>query len=423
MYMANDFKKVITKGKFKYLWTSQILSTLTINIMNFLLLAKIYSVTKSSIAVALLWVAYALPSVVFGPIGAASVDMVNRRKLLMITNLLQAVTIFLTIFVNQQSIFILYAVVLIYSILNQFYVPAESAYLPSTVSVSDLPQANSLFFITLQASLVLGFGFAGIIQRLIGFNGALILCSIFLFIAFVSTTFLENVAPRKKVPEEFEKALKTFFESIIEGYEFIKENKNVLYPLLMLLGIQASLAIVVVSLPVIAAQILNISVNYSGVSMVVPAGIGAILGSIYVPRMIKNGYRKKKLIEYSLMAVIVSILALSFGIPYLPLVYRVSITPLLIILAGFGFVGINIPTLTFLQSATPLWLRGRVFGNLYFLVTIVTIFPVLFSGAITEIFGIRAMLTLLAFGAGAVLIYSKRNGDLMIKEEFVNPKK
>jgi len=127
MYMANDFKKVITKGKFKFLWTSQILSTLTINIMNFLLLAKIYSVTKSSIAVALLWFAYALPSVVFGPIGAASVDMVNRRKLLMITNLLQAVTIFLTIFVNQQSIFILYAVVLIYSILNQFYVPAESA--------------------------------------------------------------------------------------------------------------------------------------------------------------------------------------------------------------------------------------------------------------------------------------------------------
>lgn len=421
--MANDFKKVIERKKFVYLWASQILSQVTINIMNFLLLAKIYSVTHSSIAVSLLWVAYALPSVVFGPIGAATVDLVSRRKLLMITNLLQAIVIFLTLFVNTEMIFVLYAVVLIYSILNQFYVPSESSYLPSTVPLSDLPQANSIFFITSQASLILGFGFAGIIQKLIGFNGALIMCSLFLFLAFVSTSFLPEVSNGRKMPEEFEKALKTFFGSIIEGYEFIRENKSVLYPLLMLLGLQASLAIIVVSLPVIAAKILNISVNYSGVSIVVPAGIGAILGSIYVPRLIKQGYRKKKLIEYSLIAVIFSIIALSFGIPYLPLIYRVSITPLLIILAGFGFVGINIPTLTFLQSATPLWLRGRVFGNLYFLVTIVTIFPVLFSGAITEIFGIRAMLTLLAFGAGAVLIYSKRNGDLMIKEEFVNPKK
>jgi MFS family permease len=417
--MANDITSVIKKPKFAYLWASQILSAVTINIMNFLLLAKIYSTTGSSIAVSLLWLAYALPSVVFGPIGAATVDLISRRKLLMYTNLLQAITIFLTIFVDQQQIFLLYAVVLIYSILNQFYVPAESASLPSTVSVKDLPQANSLFFITVQASLILGFGFAGIIQKLVGFNGALIVCSVFLFIAFISTYFLKEIPPKKAIPEEFEKALKTFFDSIIEGYNFIKRNKNVLYPLLMLLGIQASLAIVVVSLPVIAAQILNININYSGVSIVVPAGIGAVLGSIYIPRLIKKGYRKKQVIEYSLAGVIITILSLCFAIPYLPLVYKITITPLLIILGGFSFVGINIPTLTYLQAATPEWLRGRVFGNLYFMVTIVTVFPVLFSGAITEIFGIRTMLAILALGAFVVLLYSRKHGDIMIRENFI----
>lgn len=415
---SGKYKTIFKNSKFLYLWSSQILSSVTINIMNFLLLSKIYSDTGSSIAVSLLWLAFALPAVVFGPIGAASVDLVSRRKILMVTNLFQALTIFAYIFINHQSIFILYAVVLMYSILNQFYVPAESSYLPSTVSKNDLSQANSLFFVTIQASLVLGFGLAGLIQRFLGFNGALILCSIFLFIAFVSTSFLEEIKPRKAIPGEFEKVLKTFFDTIIEGYKFIKENKNILYPLLLLLGIQASLAIVVVSLPVIAVKILNISVNLSGVSIVVPAGIGAVLGSIIIPRLLSKDIRKKNIIETSLAAVVFAIFALSMGIPYLPVVYRVAITPFLILVAGLGFVGINLPTLTYLQESTPDWLRGRVFGNLYFLVTIVTVFPVLFSGAITEIFGIRTMLTLLALGALSVLIYSRRHGDVMIRHEF-----
>src|SRR5512141_2170536 len=183
--MATKFKTIFKNSKFLYLWSSQILSSVTINIMNFLLLSKLYSETGSSIAVSLLWLAFALRAVVFGPIGAASVDLISRRKTLMVTNILQALTIFAYVFINHHSIFILYAVVLMYSILNQFYVPAESSYLPSTVSKNDLSQANSLFFVTVQASLVLGFGLAGLIQKFLGFNGALILCSVFLFLAFV----------------------------------------------------------------------------------------------------------------------------------------------------------------------------------------------------------------------------------------------
>ena len=416
--MANDFKEVLSRKKFVYLWTSQLLSQATINIMNFLLLAHLYVETESTIATSLLWIAYSLPALFLGPIGAASVDLVSRRKMLMFTNLLQALTIFTYIFLDQKSIFILYAVVLMYSILNQFYGPAEASYLPSTVNKKELPHANSIFLITQQSSIVLGFGLAGIIQRVIGFNGALVLCSVFLFIAFISTSFLTEIAPDKKIPDKIENLIKTFFDSIMEGYQYIKKNNAVLFPLLILLGIQAALAIVIVSLPVIATQILHISVNYSGVSIVVPAGIGAVAGSIYVPRLIKQGWRKKTIIETSLGLVAFSVLALSLGIPYLPLGLRLTATPILILLSGFSFVGIDIPALTFLQNETPLWLRGRVFGNLWFLVTIVTIFPVLFSGAITEIFGIRTLFSLMGILALVGLVISMRKGQKFINERF-----
>ena len=83
---------------FKLLFISQILSQVTVNMMNFLLLARLFEATGSSIATSLLWVSYALPTIFFGPIGAGIVDLVSRRKTLIITNFLQALVIFLYIF-------------------------------------------------------------------------------------------------------------------------------------------------------------------------------------------------------------------------------------------------------------------------------------------------------------------------------------
>jgi MFS family permease len=412
--MIAEFKSIFKKPGFMYLWGSQIFSQVTIHMLNFLLLAHLYEATNSTIATSLLWVAYALPALFIGPIGAASVDLVSRRKTLMIANLLQALTVFVYIFINQQSIFILYAIALIYSSLNQFYGPAELATLPGTVGKKMLARANSLFFTTSQAALILGFGFAGILQKLIGFNGTLILATTLLFLAFVSVSFLTEVKPKKKLPVEFEKVLKTFFNTIVEGYVFIKSNKTVLFPLLILLGIQATLAIMLVNLPVIAAQILNISVSYSGVSLVVPAGIGALLGATYIPSLIKKGWRKKRLIDAGLIITVIALVAMAIGIPLLPIAVRLTFTSFLIIATGIAFVAINIPALTFLQESTPQWFRGRVFGNLWFMTSIISIIPVLFTGAISEIFGVKTLLVLMAAGILFVFLYSKKRGQILI---------
>ena len=385
---------ILKNTKFLYLLTSQVLSQVTVNIMNFLLLARLFTVTGSSIATSLLWVAYALPAIFFAPIGAASVDFIDRRKMLMITNLLQALTIFAYIFTHQTSIFLLYIVVVVYSFLNQFYVPAENASLPSVVPKKDLPHANSLFFITQQAALVFGLGIAGVVQRLIGFKASLIVCSALLFIAFLSVAFLPPLSPGKKTKRIF------FLKSILDGYLFIKNQKLIFYPLMLILGIQVSLSMIVVSLPAISEQILKVSVNYAGLLVVIPAGIGATLGSVVVSRFLKKGFRKRTVIECSLFIVAASIMMLMI----LPL----YMSPILLIAAGAGFVGINIPALTFLQEITPIDFRGRVFGNLWFLITIVTIFPVLFSGFITEFFGVRTLLTIMSLGILSAFSYVRR---------------
>ncbi len=397
-------------NKFFLLWISQILSQITLNVMNFLLLARLYDATGSSIATSLLWVSYALPTIFFGPIGASVADLVSRRKTLMITNFLQALVIFIFIFTHGYSLFLLFAVIILYSFLNQFYVPAEMASLPSLVSESKLAKANSMFFLTQQLSLIVGFGFAGLIQNWVGFEGALIICSIALFVAFISVSFLPKLNPEKNIPKNWENIIKVFLNHILEGYKFIRNMKSVLYPLILLFIIQVGLTIVTANLPIIATKILNVSATLAGVYIVVPAGIGATIASILIPRMMKRKWRKKKIIDISLGTVGLSVLGLVFGI---------NLTaPIFIILIGFGFIGINISTLTFLQEVTPEWLRGRVFGNLFFLITLSTIFPVIFSGVISEFFGIKTLLTIMGVGVILILAYSLRNGQRLIKENF-----
>lgn len=416
--MLNEFKPIVRNSNFLFLWWSQILSQLTINIMNFLLLVRLFSNTGSTIATSFLWVAYALPAILVGPFAAVSVDMVERRKMLMVTNLLQSLTILIYAISHQTRIFLLYGVAVAYSFLNQFYVPAEAASLPSLVKKPNLPQANGLFFLTQEGALIIGFAVAGFMNKYLGFNFSLFICASLLFLAFVSVSFLPAMRVRDKLPKSFEVAFGKFFTRIIEGYKFIKEHNQILAPFLILMAFQIAMTIVMISVPVVATDILKIDVNSAGIYIVVPAGIGAAIGALAIPKMLKAGWRKKRTIENSLMLLSFVAMMLTFVVPEIEGISRIISGGVVIALAGVAFVGILIPSQTYLQEATPGGLRGRVFGNYWFLATIATIFPVIFSGALAELFGVKLILFLLGGLTLGALIASKRFGQKFVEDGF-----
>lgn len=409
--MINEFKPVINNKNFRYLWTSQILSQLSINIMNFVFLIKLFETTGSAISTSLLWVAYSLPAILIGPFASAIVDLTDKRKMLFITNLLQALTIFLYAIFPQTNIFILYVVVFAYSLLNQFYVPAEAASLPSLLPKEKLTQGNSLFFLTQQGSLIIGFAVAGLINHFLGFNNTLFICSFFLFVAFFSTTFLPKLISETKVPNEFEEAVVKFFSHVFGGYKFIKNERKVLTPVLLLIGFQVALQVSIVEVPIIAHDLLSIPLNSAGVFLLVPAGIGAILGALTLPKLIAHGWRKKKVIENSLLSMGGIILIFTFLIPHFSYWFKVVFSFLSLLSLGLTFFGVIVPSQTFLQEKTPKDLRGRVFGNFWFLVTIASVFPVLFSGSIVEILGVRFFLFILSAVVISIYFVSKKFGD------------
>ena len=341
----------------------------------------------------------------------------------MISNFLQAVVILGFALTYEGRLFLLYGVAFAYSFLNHFYVPSELASLPSLVFKKHLPQSNGLFFLTQTASLIVGFGVAGLLVQVLGFDNTLFLSAGFLFLAFISVSFLPQMKGEDSFPKAYEQAIAEFFKRIVEGYMFIKKHKGVLYPFLLLMGFQVALVVLVINMPLVATDILKVSANASGLYVALPAGVGSAIGALTIPRLLKRGWRKKRAIETFLVLITTAIFLLAFLVPELEPSSRILFGELIIILGSLFFVGVLIPTQTFLQEVTPGGLRGRVFGNYWFLVTILTILPVLFSGALTELFGIRLLLFLVAGFAFAILMFSKKYGPKMLEEAISLKKK
>ena len=418
-----EYKKLILKGNFGFLWFSQILSQLTINIINFLILTRLFTLTQSAIATSMLWVSYALPAIFLGPIGAASVDMLSKRKMLIFSNLLQSLTVVTYALILKRGLFLPYGFAMIYSLINQFNDPAEAAMVPSLVNKKKLHFANGLMFLTSQGSLIMGYGIAGLFQSVFGYRNSLILCAGFLLVGALSISFTPEIKSSDYIPLDIEKAFIKFFSRISEGYRFIKSHREVLTPFLTLIGLQVILSIVTINVPVIASEIVKINLNSAGIYIVVPVGIGAILGAIATNKLLKKGWRKKKAIETFLIIEFISFLIISLMVGFIPFRFiRILLSMIMIAAVGFGFVGLLIPTQTFMQEMTPGGFRGRVFGNFSFVVTIATIFPVIFSGAIIEIFGIKLLMFFIALLLGSTLFLSRKYGQHFLENGMQNGK-
>ncbi len=401
-------KNLFRNKNFLVLWSSQISSLLTINVLNFLVIVRIYEQTQSTIASSFIWVAYAVPAIIVGPFAAAAVDIVDRRKLVVIGNFTQAVIVFIYAFLYQKYLFLSYGVIAMYSLVDQIYVPAEAAILTRVVPKKELAQANSAFFVSQQTVTILAFGLAGFANEWLGFQLTAILASVFLLIAFVGTTFL----PRQPKPAfaqkaNFEEKVMLFLVHMKEGFHFIRHTNAILYPFLFLVWLQVSMSILVVNLPAIATQIVQTKPGLAGPLVVLPAGLGAVIGTLILTKLIQLKFRKKAIVHVGLVMLAGAFLGVSILLPLIPFWIGRFVLVLLFFMAGTAFVSTLVPTLTFLQEKTPKGMAGRVFGNFWFMTNALTVLPVIFSATITEVLGARLMLLSLGVATLIALFVSE----------------
>ena len=186
VFSQTRFFKILKNKNFSSIWLTQIFSLTIAHMLNFVLIDRIFKISASTAAVALFFALYYLPTVIFGPFIGVLVDRMNKKRILIFSNLSQTFIVLLYLTLGEK-IWPIYTVALLYSVCDEFLNPAIAAALPAVVKRRSLPAANGFFFLTTQTAVGLGYLVAGIMLRFLANEKIIfILASLALFFASLS---------------------------------------------------------------------------------------------------------------------------------------------------------------------------------------------------------------------------------------------
>jgi len=396
----NPFLQALKIRNFQKLWGSQLLSQITLSLVNFVIILRIYEETHSTIAVSLVWLFYAIPAVLLGPFSGTIIDLVEKRKALIWTNFSQAVIVLAYLLVKEK-IWPIYTIVFLYSLVNQLYIPAEAATLPGVVPKELYPPANSIFMFTMYGTFLVGISLAGPLIKLVGREAPFFLSSLFLGLAAFSVALLPSEVKGKRGEV---RGIQDFWDRVKEGYLFIREKSTILFPLMLIVISEIIVGILAVLSPSFATEVLSIELLDAGLILVFPAGLGALIGAQGVVWALRR-IRKKKVISFGLFLFTFGLLCFSLIIPSLPF-WRTQAAVVVVFLLGISFVSLIIPAQTLIQENTPEEFRGRVFGVLGFMITLTAILPVLLTATVADLLGVTWIMFIISLVIGALAFYS-----------------
>src|SRR5215216_3250742 len=143
-----SYRSILTKGHFWKLWSSQGISLIAQNLLNYTLIIRVAELSRgtdlANVSVALVIMAFGIPSILFAAVAGVYVDTWSRRRVLFIANLVRAVLL-LTYLVVESNLALLLIVTFLVSTATQFFAPAEAAAIPRLVGKKELTNANAMF--------------------------------------------------------------------------------------------------------------------------------------------------------------------------------------------------------------------------------------------------------------------------------------
>jgi MFS family permease len=156
--------RVLRQRNFALLWTAGLVSMMGDWALIVGLPVEVYRRTGSTVATAGIVLSFLVPSVVLGSIAGVFVDRWDRRRLMVVINLLLALSVLPLLLVDLAGIWIAYAVLLVSSCLEQLFQPAEVALLPNLLEGGEaqLVPANALSGMNRQLARIVGPAIGGV---------------------------------------------------------------------------------------------------------------------------------------------------------------------------------------------------------------------------------------------------------------------
>ena len=154
---------IFRNRNFSLLWTGQLVETIGNALTSIAASIYVYRQTSSALSVGLMLMATAAPSLLVGLFAGVFVDRYDRKRIMILADVLRAILIALVPILVPLNVIWLYVIVMLVSAIAQFFDPAHESVLPEVASDEELAAANSLIAISSFGSTAVGFAAAGLI--------------------------------------------------------------------------------------------------------------------------------------------------------------------------------------------------------------------------------------------------------------------
>lgn len=331
---------------FRLLFSGQLVSTLGTQMTAVAVPFQVYRMTRSSLDVGLVSLAQLVPLLACSLIGGAVVDAHDRRRILLIAELLMAaVSAGLAVngTVRHPALWPLFVLTAAAGGVAGFDRPAFNAAIPRMVGRGDLVAAYALWQVQFQIGLVVGPALAGLIL-----SGAGLAPVYWIDVGTFVVSFITVAAQHPQPPAEGAGAAS--WRSVVEGLRYLRANQVIQG--VYLLDIDA----MVFGMPRALFPALGLNYFHGGARAVgflyAAPGAGALLGAVttgWVSSVRRQG-----------RAVIAAVIVWGAGIALFGLVRVLWVAMVLLALAGWADVVSAVFRNTILQSRVPDALRGRL---------------------------------------------------------------
>src|SRR5262249_53047691 len=158
---------------YRYTWIGQVVSEIGDHFNNIAVFSLALANTRSGLVVSGVMISRAVPAVLAGPIAGVLLDRMDRKRVMIASDLLRAVIALAFILtVNRHDTWLLYVLSGLLMFASPFFTSGRSSILPTIASREELHAANSLTQTTQWTTLTLGTFLAGASVSKFGYHRA-----------------------------------------------------------------------------------------------------------------------------------------------------------------------------------------------------------------------------------------------------------
>ena len=383
---------------FRTLWIGQSISQIGDGLTGLATLIVINQLTGSTMALATMAIAIAVPQLLFGLLAGVYVDRWNRKHIMIVSDVLRGLLVLGFVVVRDPSqVWILYGLGFLQAAIGTFFEPAKSAIIPALVHDEALLSANALSQTTRVVTGVVGSALAGLLVGIAGSGWPAFTLDSLTF--FVSAMFIARISAAKAgSPAGSDGASGHALGELAEGLRFIVGQRALVVVVLVLSVSMLGFGAVNVLFVPFLVDVLGVPIAALGAvdaaevtGMVIGSGAVAVLAA---------RLKTKQMIVAGICAIGI-LLALTGAAP------NVWIVLIALFLLGLCLTPVQAAVSTLMQRGVPDDKRGRAGSALNTGMTLASVVSMAASGVLGETVGIREVFFLaggLAFVAGLMAL-------------------